>query len=264
MPEKANSVMLVAPTVTSPAAAAAASDGEFAIGGYNRSATTTVTATGLINNGSLTLGGSYSSNSALAEILVNGAARTTGSITMGARTKIDVEGSFTQAGGSTVVGSGAEIDVGGAFTQAGGSTSVAGSLVASTINVKDGLLDFESAIASGDGVPTIKVGAQGDLEFDASVDKTHQVRFTSPGGMLALGDPGEFDGTINGFSHVDVIDLLGQGVMGLAYSGKGASGILTVAGSGGTIAELDLAGHYTTSSFAFAPDGHGGTDILHA
>jgi len=61
-----------------------------------------------------------------------------------------------------------------------------------------------------------------------------------------------------------VIDLLGQGVMGLAYSGKGASGILSVIGSGGTIAELDLAGHYTTSSFAFTPDGHGGTDILHA
>jgi hypothetical protein len=69
---------------------------------------------------------------------------------------------------------------------------------------------------------------------------------------------------LSNFAVSDAIDLLGQGITSLAYSGSTMSGVLTVTGSGGTIAQLSFAGDYTTSSFTFALDGHGGSNILHA
>ena len=72
-------------------------DGTFDIGNSGLSAATTVTASGLDNTGALSLAGS----SSLAELVVNGAATTTGNIAIGTASEIDVTGSnsFTQAGG---------------------------------------------------------------------------------------------------------------------------------------------------------------------
>src|SRR5262249_44821386 len=40
------------------------------------------------------------------------------------------------------------------------------------------------------------------------------------------------------------------------------SGVLTVSGSGGTIATLAFSGNYTTANFNAVSDGHGGTNIV--
>jgi hypothetical protein len=217
-------------------------EGTFDIGNGSLSAATTVTANGLNDTGTLALLGS---GSALAELILSGAAATTGDITVGARSEIDLTGSNS-------------------FTQAGGSTTVAGSLVAGTINANAGKLDFKSAITSADGVGALHIGSRGTLEFDAAVDRSHAVKFGSrTGGTLALGDAGAFKGTIEGFAGTDAIDLLGERITRLAYSGGPTSGVLTVFGSTGTIAELSFDGDYRTSSFTFASDGHGGKRILH-
>ena len=217
-------------------------EGTFDIGNGSLSAATTVTANGLNDTGTLALLGSSGS---LAELIVNGAATTTGDITVGARSEIDVRDSNS-------------------FTQAGGSTTVAGSLVAGTIDANAGKLDFKSAITNGDGVGALNIGSLGTLEFDAAVDHSHATEFRSKtSGTLALGDAGGFRGIIEGFAGADEIDLLGQGVTRLAYSGSITSGVLTVFGSTGTIAELSFDGDYRTSSFTFASDGHGGKRILH-
>ena len=217
-------------------------DDSLNIGNTILNAATTVTANALNNSGTISLNGS---SSFLAELVVNGAATTDGAVTIGAGTEIDVTGSH-------------------AFTQTGGSTTVTGSLLAGTIKANGGVLDFENAITGGDGVGALDIGALGTLEFDAAVDATHGVHFGTAGGTLELGDAGDFHGKVSHFAVSDAIDLLGQGITGLTYSGSKTSGVLTVTGSGGTIAQLSFAGDYTTSSFKFAPDGHNGSDILHA
>ena len=217
-------------------------DNSLNIGNTILNAATTVTANALHNSGTIALNGS---SSFLAELVVNGAATTDGVVTIGAGAEIDVTGSH-------------------AFTQTGGSTTVTGSLLAGTINANGGVLDFQNAITSGDGVGALDIGALGTLEFDAAVDATHSVHFGTAGGTLELGDAGDFHGKVSHFAVSDAIDLLSQGITGLAYSGSKTSGVLTVTGSGGTIAQLSFAGDYTTSSFKLAPDGHNGTDILHA
>ena len=212
-------------------------EGTFDIGNGSLSAATTVTANGLNDTGTLALLGSGT------ELILNGAAATTGHITVGARSEIDLTGSNS-------------------FTQAGGSTTVAGSLVAATINADGGKLDFKSAITRADGVGALNIGSRGTLEFDAAVDRSHAVDFRSrTSGTLALGDAGAFKGTIEGFAGTDAIDLLGGRITRLAYSTT--SQILTAFDSTEKIAELSFAGHYTKSSFTFASDGHGGERVLH-
>ena len=131
----------------------------------------------------------------------------------------------------------------------------------SAIYANDGLLDFESAILSGGGVGALYIGAQGSLKFAASVDSTQTVGFLSGlGGTLSLGDAEAFGGNISGFASHDIIDLLGQSISGLTFSG----GVLTASISGGGTEALALTGSYATSSFTFGSDGHGGTNILHA
>jgi hypothetical protein len=221
-------------------------NGTLDIGDADLVAPTTVSATALVNMGTLNLAGNaYSEGKDTASLVISGAAATTGAITVAADSEIDVTGSNS-------------------FTQAGGSTTVTGSLVASTIDADGGLLDFASVITGGDGVGALNVGAWGNLEFGAAVDSSHSVNFAAAGGTLSLGDAAAFAGTIDNFGSSDAIDLLGQAVTHLAYSGTSSSGTLTVTGLSGTIARLAFSGDYTPSSFAWASDGHGGTNILYA
>jgi hypothetical protein len=67
-----------------------------------------------------------------------------------------------------------------------------------------------------------------------------------------------FAAHIAGMRAGDVINPKGSNAM----SGVCSNGILTVTASGfGTIAHLAIAGHFTPSSFHFATDGHGGTNL---
>ena len=143
-----------------------------------------------------------------------------------------------------------------------GSTTVTGLLVAGTINADGGKLDFKSAITRADGVGALHIGSLGTLEFDAAVDLPHAVKFMSKAsGTLALGDAGAFKGIVEGFAGADAIDLIGERITRLAYSGS--TGVLTVFDSTARIAELSFDGDYRTSSFTFASDGHGGDRILY-
>jgi hypothetical protein len=214
--------------------------GAIDIGNGSLSASTTVTANGLNNSGALSLTGDASH---LDKLVVNGVATNTGDTTIGADTELDVTGANS-------------------FVQSAGVTTVSGLLVASTIDANGGLLDFTSALSSGDGTQGLTIGAGGALEFGAGVDSSHDVTFGAATGALDLAAAGTFDGTIVGFLSNDVIDLTNTAVTGLAYSGNTTSGVLTVSGSSGTIATLAFHGDYSTSSFMTASDGHGGTDIL--
>ena len=216
-------------------------EGSFDIGNGSLSAATMVAANGLNDSGTLALLGSGGS---LAELIVNGAATTTGAITIGAGSEIDVTGSNS-------------------FTQTGGSTTVAGSLVAATINADGGKLDFKSAITRADGVGALNIGSLGTLEFDAAVDHSHAIKFRSKtSGTLALGDAqARSREPSKDLPVADAIDLLGERITRLAYSTT--SGVLTVFDSTERIAELSFAGDYRTSSFTFASDGHGGDRILY-
>ena len=60
------------------------------------------------------------------------------------------------------------------------------------------------------------------------------------------------------FAASDVIDLIGQTITGLAYSGSSTHGTLNVSLSGATGDKLAFSGEYTTSSFTFS-----GSNILH-
>ena len=137
-----------------------------------------------------------------------------------------------------------------------------GTLVASTINANDGLIEFYSGIGAGDGITAMNIGANGDLEFASGVDSSHTVTFTSATGSLQLADLGGFAGDIAGFAGDDAIDLVNGGVASLAYSGTATAGTLTLTGTSGTLGTLAFKGDYTTASFALATDGHGGQNLL--
>ena len=210
--------------------------GTLNVGNTMLSAATTINAASFANYGSMSL---YSGNGRLAELVVNGAASDSGYLTINSGTEIDVTGAY-------------------AFTQAGGETVVHGSLVAPTIVANGGVLDFATAVTSGDGVGALNIGAKGDLQFDAAVDSSHSVTFQASTGSLVLGDAAHFAASIHGFAASDAIDLLGAPVTALGY----ASGILTVSGSSGTLATLAFSGSYTNSSFKFTSDGHAGSLIV--
>jgi hypothetical protein len=207
------------------------------IGNAELYAATTVAAKGLKNTGTVTLAGG---SGASAELTIAGQATNSGTVGIGAGSTLAV----------TVAGD--------AYTQSAGTTTVAGTL-ARTINDNGGLIDFTSALTSGDGTGAFNVGAA-VLEFAGAVDSSHQATFTNSVGTLDLGAPGSFAGVINHFAGADAIDLLNTQVTSLSYAP--ASHTLTVHDGASIVAALTLAGSYTTASFTTASDGHGGTDIL--
>jgi hypothetical protein len=199
-----------------------------------------VAANGLNDSGTLALLGS---GDAPAELVITGVATTTGAITIGADAEIDLTGSNT-------------------FTHAEGSTTVTGSLIAPTIDADGGKLAFKFAITSGDGVGALNIDSLGTLAFDAGVDRSRATMFRSKtGGTLALGDARGFRGTIEGFTGADAIDLIGERITRLAYSGSTTSGVPMLFDSTGRPAEISFVGDCNVSSFTFASDGHGGDRI---
>jgi hypothetical protein len=215
-------------------------DSTMNVGQQGSSGSTSITAASFVNNGSMALTGGSGS----AKLTVNGAATNIGSLTINTNGEVDVTGSNS-------------------FTQSAGTTTVNGALVAATINANGGLVDFNEALTSGDGVGTLNVGSTGTLEFAAGVDSSHFASFTGATGTLELGNPGLYHGEIDGFTGNDAIDLINGGVTGLSYSGSTTSGVLTLTGSSGTVGTLAFNGNYTQSSFVLANDGRGGVDILH-
>ena len=200
---------------------------------------TVVTASTLTNSGTINLlGDEFGDGTGKAELDVNGAASSSGTISIGSHAELSVTG-------------------GNAYTQTGGTTTVTGTLAAATINVNGGLLDFTAALSPGSGTGDINIGGNGTVEFGAAVDAGHKVTFTSAAGTLELGAPNQFTPTIYGFSDGDTIDFLHTAVTAVSY----ANGVLTAMNGGTTVATINLSGPYFTSDFATSTDNNGGTDV---
>ena len=143
---------------------------------------TVVTASALSNTGTINLvGDEFGGGTGNAELNVNGAASTSGAISIGSHAELSVTG-------------------GNAYTQTGGTTTVSGTLAAATINVTGGLLDFTAALSPGSSTGDINIGGSGTVEFAAAVDAGHKVTFTSAAGTLDLAAPNQFAPTVYGFA----------------------------------------------------------------
>jgi hypothetical protein len=201
------------------------------------------------------------------------------SLTLGSTGTVTVAGSLAAAGtlrlsgsGELAVAAGGRITVGTVAATAGrinvapvasgGTLSGLGKL-AGTIS-DAGLIDAigGTLTLAGDviGAGTIAVSTHAALLAQGRVATS--MKFLSGGAeTLTLGAPSRATGTISGFVATDTIDLLGTLATGISFSS--ATHILTVSAASGTIASLLFGGSYTTASFSFGTDGHGGTKITH-
>ncbi len=209
--------------------------GTLQVGNTGLSASTTLSASGLVNTGTV---GLYASSSNASTFTVAGAATNEGAMVVGANA--------TFALGTH------------AYVQTAGTTTVAGTLQTPTVNDEGGLIDFTSALAGSDTPTALNIYAAGVIEFAAAVSTAHKVTFEDATGDLELAAASSFSGSIDGFSANDVIDLLGAGVTSLSF----ADHVLTVMNNATTVASLSFTGSYSTASFTAVSDGHGGTDIV--
>jgi hypothetical protein len=78
---------------------------------------------------------------------------------------------------------------------------------------------------------------------------------------LDLTDPFAFLGSIAGSAGSDTTYLFSTAANGFTYAPGTSGGVLTLTEGTGTVATLNFAGNYTSSSFSLASDGHSGTLI---
>ena len=108
--------------------------------------------------------------------------------------------------------------------------------------------------ASGGGTAVIENGAT--LTADGTLSLT-AVQFASGAESLVLGSPTSVTSTLAGFGTGDTIDLVKLVANGESF----ANGTLTLLSGSKQVAQLTLAGSYTSNNFTLTSDGHGGTDI---
>ena len=118
------------------------------------------------------------------------------------------------------------------------------------------LLQIQRAIA---GKGMLDVGSGGNISLSTGADTGQTVDFLAATGKLELGTPSAFAGTIAGFTHGDLIDLLGKSATSFSF----ANSVLTVKNGATTVASLHFAGNYSSSNFQLGSDGHNGTLISH-
>ena len=120
-----------------------------------------------------------------------------------------------------------------------------------------GALSFGAVTHDTGQTGVIQLAGVGSAEFTQAVGKGEMLVFTDNTGTVLLDQPHSFKATIAGFAAGDVIDLVGTKADALSFSNHQ----LMVTEHGHTVADLHLAGHYTTQAFSLSPDGNGGTDI---
>jgi len=156
----------------------------------------------------------------------------------------NLQGLGTQFTGITTIDEAAKANwtlTGGAILQSG-----------QTLNV-DGALTI-SGTASGGGTAVIESGAT--LMADGALSVT-SVQFSGGTESLVLGSATSVTSTLSGFGIGDTIDL----VKLVANGERFADGTLTLLSGSTQVAQLALAGNYTSNNFTLTSDGHGGTDI---
>jgi hypothetical protein len=122
-----------------------------------------------------------------------------------------------------------------------------------TITASGGTLFANSAVSGTGAIQLLKKGL---ANFGTTVASTDTVQFKDATGVIDLPDPTDFHGTISGMAAGDIIDLINITVSGHSYN----SGTLTVVSSVGTFG-LHIPGSFTSTSFNFNSDNHGGTNI---
>jgi hypothetical protein len=145
----------------------------------------------------------------------------------------------------------------GTIESGGGTLTLLGTLTNSgLVSAASGTLILaHQALGSG----TLDVGAASTLWLQAGAASTQAAHFLATAGTLELSSPANFLGTIAGFAGSDVIDLASTSANTLTY----VNGTLTVSEGSTAVAHLHIGGNYTTSNFALASDGHGGTAITY-
>jgi VCBS repeat-containing protein len=124
-----------------------------------------------------------------------------------------------------------------------------------------------SDAVGAEGSATIGTGASLEL---AAAD-SGSVKFGGPTGVLILDHSSTFggkvfnftgNGSLSGSDHIDLKDIgFGPGTT-VAYTGTSTGGMLTVSDAQHHIANIELAGNYTGSTFSLSSDGSGGTIVI--
>ena len=156
-------------------------------------------------------------------------------------------------GGSVAIGQGVDFINSGHILINDGTLKSIGLSNNGTIDVAGGTVSATSL----SGLGTSQIGATGTLILSLSVDSGQCLDFTADAGLLDLGTPSQFLGTIAGFGGSAEIDLLHIQDTSFNFS----DGVLTVKEGSKTVASLNFAGNYQTADFTLTPDGHHGTTI---
>jgi hypothetical protein len=231
--------------------------GLFSEGNGSLSAATSVSATEVLNYGTVGLQGS---GGATATMKISGQVNNDyGSLTLGSGSTLSVSGQVANEA-SLTINAGALLTItgtGDSYTQTGGTTTIAGAL-SGAVNVDGGVVDFTSALTSSSPTGAMTIADGATLEFAAGADSSHTVTFADTTGTLDLGSPGSFASAINGFADGDVIDLIGTAATSFTY----ASNVLDVYDNTTLVAALHMGAGYSQASFSLASDGANGTDVL--
>jgi len=147
------------------------------------------------------------------------------------------------------------LDTGASWT-ASGTNSVVSS---TAVTVKGALNVTGTTTLAGNvsGAGSISIASHAVLSVGGALGVA-KLSFLAGGSETAvLGKPTSVSATIAGFAATDKIDVANFVVSGHTFSGT----TLTLDHTGGSAAHLHFSSSYTGHHFAFASDGHGGTNI---
>lgn len=125
-----------------------------------------------------------------------------------------------------------------------------------TMAAAGGVLSFAATVM---GAGTLTVSGTGQIALRDGVSVGQTIEFLGSNGVLDLGMPSDFAGSIVGFGAGDSIDLLRTPQTGDVYAG----GVLAVFNGATCVARLHFGGDYASSNFVLGSDGHGGTLITY-
>ena len=124
------------------------------------------------------------------------------------------------------------------------------------INVAAGGSLYLGGAISGTG-GQINLGAGSSLELDGSITNGETISFGNAAGIkVNIGSASTFGAAVTGFTSGDTLDLEGEIVKGLSYSGS----TLKVTLNDGTTQSFNVKGSF--AGLAATSDGGGGTDIV--
>jgi hypothetical protein len=163
--------------------------------------------------------------------------------------------------GDSVVGT---VSIAGTLAASGGGTNVIAASIVDTgkILLSYGEMTFLGPL-SGSGSITISNSATLDILTSNLV--TSAIGFGNGGGVLDLGNPNEYFGTIGGFATGDVVELQGFSFLGLdpnhplTVNGN----VVTILEANGTSDSLTFSATQTMSQLMLGVGPHGGVALIH-